>query len=95
MYTQINAFVVESIRSMMVNSDVELCSGESNILFATFFTSYQVDQVSGSAAKIVPDCVSSASLCRSEIPTAVQMLACNTSGVVATFHPSILYAKEW
>ena len=43
MYTQVDTFVVENVRSMVVNSDVELCGGESNILLATLLAGYQVD----------------------------------------------------
>lgn len=91
----VNWFVVKNICPMMVNSSVELLDCKSNVLLVTLLTCYQVDEVAGSTAEVVSDCECASTFRRSEVFTAVEVLAGDTPRVVASFCPGILYVKLW
>ena len=80
---------------MVVDSDIELFCSKSDILFMAFLTSYEVNEVAGSTAEVVSDCECGSAFRGGEVFTAVQVLAGDTSRVVAAFYPCILYTELW
>ena len=69
--------------------------GKSDILFMAFLTSYQVNEVAGSTAEVVSDCECGSAFRGGEVFTAVQVLAGDTSWMVAAFYLGILYTELW
>ena len=76
MYTNIDWFLVENVRPVMVNSCVKFLHCEADILLSTFFACYRVYKVFGCARKIVSNGVGYVCFCRSKMVVAIQVFTC-------------------